>query len=458
MSEKIYAYLLHLYPPHFRETYGDAALQLFRDRVRDERGFFLTLRLWLDLLADLAVSIQLEHRRYVQPAFAGARAQEHLGGTPSFQVLEVEPLRLRALLFGSVLSLAAFSGCSFLIDHAGRNVALTPWGAESQPGPGAARSATGLPPATPGTTNARVPAAERRRVIDAVIANLKAYYIDPDASKKIADVLLRHEERGDYTAATSGAAFADLLTRQMRGVTHDMHLDVVYSEVALPDPRPGSASEDLASYRAAMQQQNCTFGKAEVLPHNIGYLKLNSFPEPSICESVAKAAMASLNDVDAVVFDLLDNRGGDPDMVMLIAAYLFDQPEYMYNPRENMTERCWTRSPVPGNKLANKPVYVLISRRTFSGAEHFSYDLKMLKRATLVGETTGGATDVGAFHRIDDHFGMGIRETRAINPYSEPDWAVTGVEPDVKVKAEDALETAKKLAENRLLAKQANPR
>jgi len=45
----------------------------------------------------------------------------------------------------------------------------------------------------------------------------------------------------------------------------------------------------------------------------------------------------------------------------------------------------------------------------------------MLKRATLVGETTGGATDVGTFHRIDDHFGMGIRETRGINPYSEPD-------------------------------------
>ena len=63
----------------------------------------------------------------------------------------------------------------------------------------------------------------------------------------------------------------------------------------------------------------------------------------------------------------------------------------------------------------------------------------MLKRATLVGETTGGATDVGSFRRIDDHFGMGIRETRAINPYSEPDWAVTGVEPDVKVKAADAL-------------------
>ncbi len=74
----------------------------------------------------------------------------------------------------------------------------------------------------------------------------------------------------------------------------------------------------------------------------------------------------------------------------------------------------------------------------------------MLKRATLVGEPTGGATDVGTFHRIDDHFGMGIRETRAINPYSEPDWAVTGVQPDVKVKAGDALETAERLAQSRL--------
>lgn len=71
----------------------------------------------------------------------------------------------------------------------------------------------------------------------------------------------------------------------------------------------------------------------------------------------------------------------------------------------------------------------------------------MLKRATLIGETTGGATDVGAFHRIDNQFGIGIREAKAINPYSEPDWAVTGIRPNVKVNAGDALETAQKLAE-----------
>jgi C-terminal processing protease CtpA/Prc len=125
----------------------------------------------------------------------------------------------------------------------------------------------------------------------------------------------------------------------------------------------------------------------------------------------------------------------------------------MYNPREDTTEQSWTRSPVLGSSLSDKPVYVLTSARTFSGAEHFSYDLKMLKRATLVGETTGGATDVGNFHRIDDHFGIGIREARAINPYSELDWAVTGVEPDVKVTAADALKTAEKLAESEVQKK-----
>jgi C-terminal processing protease CtpA/Prc len=255
---------------------------------------------------------------------------------------------------------------------------------------------------------------------------------------------------------TDGAGFADLLTRQMRDVSHDMHVVAVYSRNKLPEhqgPTPGPTPEGLARYQKAMERDNCTFEKVAILPHNIGYLKFNSFPDPSICQSTAVAAMASLNHADAVIFDLRDNTGGSPDMVMLIAGYLFDHPEYMYNPRENTTERSWTRSPVPTSRLPDKPVYVLTSARTVSGAEHFSYDLKMLKRVTLVGETTGGAAHSGVFHRIDDHFGMGIPETRAINPFAKTDWEGTGVEPDVKVKSADALETAEKLAESKLRKK-----
>jgi hypothetical protein len=465
MSEKIYAWLLRLFPSHFREAYGDEALQLFRDRCRDETGVFPRLRLWLDLLGDLAVSVPRQYG-FVQPVMVGASVQSRLSGVPSFFVLGDETPRLGALLFGGVLSLVALGAFSSLLSHDANHARTRTlasgdlWGqsrfAEQEATqPNSTEPATAMNRAA--VPNGSLDAAERRRVIGAVIANLKQHYVYPDAAQKMSDALLMHERNGDDAAVTDGGAFADLLTKQMRDVSHDRHLELAYSQDPLPASRLdalgrplGPTPEDQARYRKTLEQGNCTFEKAEVLAHNIGYLKLNSFPDPSICGPTAVAAMASLNHVDAIIFDLRDNRGGEPEMVALMAAYLFDRPEYWYNPRENTTARSWTHSPVPGNKLADKLVYVLTSARTFSGAEQFSYDLKMLKRAILVGETTGGAAHSGVFYRIDDHFGIGIPETKPINPFSKTDWAESGVEPDVKVKAADALETAVKLAESKL--------
>ena len=445
MSEKLYAWPLRLYPANFRKEYGEEALQLVRDCQRDDKGFLLRLRFWLNLLADLAISLPREYRR-VQPEALGPRAALGPDGSPSFRSLPYAPPRFGALFFGGVLSLIMLSSIPRLIAHMGNG---RPPGV---PGPWASPAQASNPQGAGGglaVTAGEAPkldAAERQRVVEAVAANLKKYYVDRDMAIKMAVALAAHQKAGGYDSVTEGPAFAELLTKQIREVSHDLHLEMIYSQRPLPDRPAGPSPERLAFYRRAMQESNCTFEKVEILPHRIGYLKLNSFPEPSVCGPTAKAAMARLNGAEAIIFDLRDNRGAYPDMVMLLAAYLFDHPEFFYNPRENTIERSWTRSPVPGNRLADKPAYVLTSARTFSGAEHFSYGLKMLKRATLVGEKTGGATDVGVFHRLDDHFGMGIRETRVINPYREPDWAVVGVEPNVKVKAADALTTAEALA------------
>jgi C-terminal processing protease CtpA/Prc len=239
-----------------------------------------------------------------------------------------------------------------------------------------------------------------------------------------------------------------------------MHLELAYIPDAMLASRYDALGrpleptpDDREHFRSAMEQNNCTFEKIEMLPHDIGYLKLNSFPDLSICRPKAEATMASLNHVNAILFDLRDNRGGQPEMVSFVAGYLFDHPEYWYNPRENTTQKSWTQSPVKGSKLADKPVYVLTSARTASGAEQFCYNLKMLKRATLVGETTSGSAHSGVWHRIDEHFGMGIPEVKPVNPYAKSDWEGTGVEPDVKVKAEDALKTAEDLALRKLQKK-----
>jgi hypothetical protein len=293
--------------------------------------------------------------------------------------------------------------------------------------------------------------AERRRVVDAVIAHLKQYSADPAAASRISGTLLAHEAQGDYNAPADAEAFAQLLTSQLREATHDPNKVVIYSRDPLPNRPPGPARTEVSEqYRRLMEQRNCTFEKVGILPHNIGYLKIDSFPHLSVCQTTATAAMAALNSADAIIFGLRDDGGGYPETVSWMAAYPFDHPEYWFSPREDTTERSWTRSPVAGNRLSDKPVFILTSSRTMSGAEQFSYDLKMLKRATLVGETTRGAEHAGEFHRIDDHFGMGITEVQAINPFSPKGWEGIGAEPDVKVSAAEALAKARALAEDRL--------
>ena len=136
-------------------------------------------------------------------------------------------------------------------------------------------------------------------------------------------------------------------------------------------------------------------------------------------------------------------------MVAFVSSYLFAKRTHLndiYERKLNKTTEHWTKPDVPGKKFATQPVYVLTSKHTFSGAEEFSYNLKNLKRATIVGETTGGGAHPTMGARLDDHFVIGVPFARAINPITKTNWEGTGVEPDVKVPADQALETAKKLA------------
>jgi C-terminal processing protease CtpA/Prc len=149
---------------------------------------------------------------------------------------------------------------------------------------------------------------------------------------------------------------------------------------------------------------NCGFEKAEHYPPNIGYLKLTMIAEPENRIQTATAAMTFLADSDSLIIDLRETRGGSPRMVAVICSYLFDESVHLDDiddHQENMTEQLWTIPYLPGKKFTGKPVLVLISGRTFSASEELAYDLKSFKRATLIGETTGGGAHTVAPHRID---------------------------------------------------------
>ena len=459
MSEKVYRLLLHLYPSRFRHEYEDEALQLFRDRLRDETGLWPSVRLWLDLLADLAISLPREYR-HVRPELTGGSVKASLDGTPTFFVFDTASPGRRPLLLGGLFSLITLVSFPTLMNEVGNFQPPSGWSHaspgvydrhSSQPQSTTSQTEQGAVRNAP-TAEPTLDAASRHRIIASAVASIKQHHIDPMEAQKAVDALLAHERQGDDDSAKRVPQFTRLVTKQMREATGDHQLELLYSRRAIPERPPGPPPAPSAAYRDEALRINCAFEQVKILPHNIGYLKLNAFPDVSVCRDTATAAMAQLNEADALIFDLRDNRGGFPSMVSFISAYLFDHPEYIYCPLENTSAESWTHSPVPGSKLANKSVYILTSPRTISAAEQFTYDLKMLKRATLVGETTAGANHAANLHAIGDNFYIATVEVRAINPYSKHNWNDTGVEPDFKVAAPDALKAALRLAaENRHL-------
>ena len=79
-----------------------------------------------------------------------------------------------------------------------------------------------------------------------------------------------------------------------------------------------------------------------------------------------------------------------------------------------------------GASAAEKPLFILTSKRTFSAAEAVAYDLQALKRAVIVGEVTGGGAHPFAYRRVHPHFALDVPEGKSINPITGGNWQGVG--------------------------------
>ncbi len=296
----------------------------------------------------------------------------------------------------------------------------------------------------------------RGRVITGVESDLTRSYIDLPIAESMNAALTAHQRSGDYKAITDPDAFAARLTQDLRAISHDRHLGVEFSPFPQPIADTKPSPSQIARDNAETLQDNCAFRSVTVLPNNIGYLKFDAFMSPDICASIASAAMAFLAHTSALIIDLRENSGGDPAMVSYIATYFFDKPIHlndMYIRKNDSTRQYWTLPAVPGERLASQPVYVLTSKNTFSGAEEFSYDLQAQKRATIVGEVTGGGAHPIHGYTVAEYFTLEVPEGRPINPVTHTDWEGKGIVPEIKTEANDALAAAEKLATEKIQAK-----
>jgi hypothetical protein len=293
--------------------------------------------------------------------------------------------------------------------------------------------------------------AETRAEAVATIGKLMTErYVFPDKGAECA-VRLEEALTAGELDASNNEAFAMLLTETLQEVTQDLHLRV--RPQAPPPPEPTAEEMDAWEQRQWARGRTENFGFENVLrlPDNVGVLDLRSFQSPEQARETAMSAMSFLGNSDAIIVDLRQNGGGDPEMVQLVCSYFFDEPTHLnslYWRETEETQEFWTLSTedLPGPRMPDVPLFVLTSRNTFSAAEECSYNLKCLERATLVGETTGGGAHPGGSFPVNDELGIFISLGRAINPITGTNWEGTGVAPDVKCKANDAMGKAVDLA------------
>jgi C-terminal processing protease CtpA/Prc len=156
--------------------------------------------------------------------------------------------------------------------------------------------------------------------------------------------------------------------------------------------------------------------------------------------------MGLISDTSSLIIDLRDCGGGDPETVMLFASHLYDKPTHLNQVwwrDQNCTEQRWTTVSVAGLRYGEaRKLYLLTRSETFSGCEVFAYALKNNKRATLVGETTGGGARGGGQHRVDVHFMTSLPSGRPISPVTNTDWENVDLVPKGKTSAKNAFDMA----------------
>ena len=289
-------------------------------------------------------------------------------------------------------------------------------------------------------------------------------FVFPDAGKAYAAMLRANLAKGAYASFPDAQAFADKVTDHLQAVHKDGHLRL---QVA-PAEQRGQAQAP----NGGPQDVNAV-NKSGWLAPGVAYVDFNGFPGNQATAAAVTRFLETHKDAKALIIDARHNGGGGLAEMNQIFAQIFDKPTTLVTMdiREAVEKKHGTpfdpddplmrkvdgpatiirrqHVAVPAAQqsgLRDAKVYLLTSKRTFSAAEHLSLALKRTKRATLIGEATGGGAHFGGMGPMGKGYAAFVPVGRTFDPDTGKSWEGTGVAPDVAVPADKALDEALKLA------------
>ena len=296
-----------------------------------------------------------------------------------------------------------------------------------------------------------------QEIVNGVIAAAEQDWLDDATGGTVASKLKEAASRKVYDAIADPEALCARITTDVRAWSHDPHFAVFYSPTPVHQhDRDEATPAEKAEEQKRAAGDNYGFARVERLDGNVGYLDLRFFAD-SDGTATAFAAMALLGHTDALIVDLRQNGGGgDTGVAAVLLSHLLPGgatklAELHWKP-DGSVRSFSTLPSVPGGKYLG-PVYVLMSRETFSAAEGFAYTLQTRKRAVLVGEKTLGGVHPVKYRPLGTHVGVLIPAGRYVDALTGADWT-GGVEPDIAVPPAQALNRAHMLALQKLIAEE----
>lgn len=293
---------------------------------------------------------------------------------------------------------------------------------------------------------------DQKKIINTICEKLDEIHAFPEYNLEICNGLKKNFEDGKYSKFTTVQTFADQLDNDLGILRDDKHLGIFYDpQMANEIESENNKGEETGYLTPQMieeeRQKNFGFKELKILNGNIGYMDLRIFFPPKYAGETAVSAMKYFSNCDALIIDLRNNGGGWDEMVTFLMSYFFNTEESVplstsYSRYEEEYYQSSILSYVPGKLFIDIPVFILISRSTFSGAEAFSHYMKHFNKATLVGEKTRGGQNPVEIQSVGYGLIMFIPSWKLISSVSNSGWEGVGVKPDIEVDANDALRVA----------------
>jgi hypothetical protein len=324
-----------------------------------------------------------------------------------------------------------------------------------------APTAAGQPQNAAAAAPATLPFAksEAEAAVGELAQKLEEFFVFPDIGNQYAAMLRANLAAGKYASFPDAAAFTRAVTADLQAVHKDGHLSL---RVLQPES---------TERRMRMQDDSSGIVKSGWLASDVAYVAFKGFPGNDATISDLRKFIRDHRNAKVLIIDARQHRGGGLAEMNVLFPEIFtketalldmdtraavvrerggpDLDEFVRSvdaPDGIMREEHYVIPAKNQGALATAKIYLLVSKKTGSAGEHLALALKRTHRATLIGESTYGAGHYGSFRPIGTHFVAFIPFGRTFDPDSNQGWEGAGVQPDVVLPADRALDEALKRA------------